>query len=79
MYSTCRSGESRGYCDLHRRGLGYRAEGPLPSERRRAEFPELLGVRRWMMEGEGERRGWPLTLEGLVVAASERVESSVGR
>lgn len=51
MYSTWRSGESRGYCDLHRRTL---VPGvPFSIDRRCTDLRALLGGRP-MNDGEGD-------------------------
>lgn len=64
MNSTWRSGESRGYCDLHRRGF---ETGPAVcwSRRRIFDASELLGECFWTNDGEGDRRGSPFDFGGL--------------
>jgi hypothetical protein len=62
MYSTWRSGESNGYCALHRRGLWPTA---FSVDVRRNEACEPLGDLP-IKEAAGERRGSPLVL-GLEV------------
>lgn len=62
IYSTWRSGESSGYCDLHRRCL-YPAEFSV--DVRRKDIWEPLGERP-TNDGEGESRGRPLVF-GLEV------------
>lgn len=58
MYSTWRSGESTGYCDLHRRGLW---PATLSADVRRVEECEPLGERP-TKEGAGDSRGRPFVL-----------------
>lgn len=64
MYSTCRSDESRGYCDLHRRCLKPTA---FSVEDRWSDLCECEALgERPRKDGAGERRGSPLVL-GLEV------------
>lgn len=66
MYSTWRSGESRGYCDLHRRGLELLlvlCGIATWFDGRRNEVWELGD--RLSTEGEGVSRGKPFVLERL--------------
>lgn len=58
MYSTWRSGESSGYCDLHRRGLEPTA---LSVDERRSDLREPLGERP-TKEAAGDSRGSPFVL-----------------
>jgi hypothetical protein len=58
MYSTWRSGESTGYCDLHRRCLKPTA---FSADVRRVEECEPLGDRP-MKDGAGDSRGRPFVL-----------------
>lgn len=67
MYSTCFSGESSGYCDLHRRGL--KLGTAFSEDMRRIEACEPLGDRR-AKDVAGERRGSPLAF-GLLGAERE--------
>lgn len=66
MNSTWRSGESRGYCDLHRRGLDDLEELcgiATRSDGRRNDACEL--GERFITEGEGVSRGNVLVLGRL--------------
>lgn len=76
--STWRSGEFRGYCDLHRRGIEPWAG--FSADRASRDVAELLGVR-LTIEGEGDSRGKPLDLKELrfdPVVERERLELSEG-
>lgn len=61
IYSTCRSGEFRGYCDLHRR-RGFDTCSIFSADGRCNDVVELAGDR-LRTEGDGDSRGNPLALE----------------
>jgi hypothetical protein len=74
MYSTWRSGESRGYCALHRRGL--KLDTAFSADVRRYEPCELLGERP-IKEAAGDNRGRPLVWR-LFEAERESLDGRYG-
>jgi hypothetical protein len=78
MYSTWRSDESKGYCDLHRRDFEARGAARWSAEGRRTDL-ELLGALFLTTEGDGDNRGKPLDFEGFDREGNGCAASSGGR